>query len=129
MNPECHETAPAIASLVWWRRFPSVPRIVGVARHAAAKALTDWGVEEDDVASAALVISELVTNAVRHGRVPGRLVELRLQYDLEKAVTVEVSDASDHRPPTVTTRPAVADATSESGRGLLLVAALTDAWG
>jgi anti-sigma regulatory factor (Ser/Thr protein kinase) len=90
--------------------------------------LTGWGVDGDAVANTALVVSELVTNAVRHGHVRGRLVELRLVYDLEKAVTVEVSDAGDRRlPPTA---PCPADvALAESGRGLALVAAFSDAWG
>ncbi|HWM39521.1 MAG TPA: ATP-binding protein, partial [Streptomyces sp.] len=103
--------------LVWWRRFPSVPRTVTVARHAAVHAVTGWGIEEVGVADVALVVSELVTNAVRHGRVPGRLVELRLVYDLEKAVTVEVSDAADQCPDTSAPDPAAVDGFAESGRG------------
>jgi len=129
MNSESHETAPALASLVWWRRFPSVPRSVTAARHATSTVLTEWGIEGGGVANTALVVSELVTNAVRHSRVPGRLVELRLEFDLEKAVTVEVSDAGDGRPSVVARCPAEADALAESGRGLALVAAFADTWG
>lgn len=129
MNSESHETAPALASLIWWRRFPSVPRIVPAARHAAAHALTHWGVAGSEVEDAALVVSELVTNAVRHGRVPGRLVELRLVYDLEKSVTVEVSDTGDGRPSPDAAPPAAVPASAESGRGLPLVAALAAEWG
>lgn len=65
---------------------------------------------------------------LRHGHVRGRLVELRLVYDLEKAVTVEVSDAGDHRPPSTAPRPADVGL-AESGRGLALVEAFADAWG
>ncbi|MFC4493952.1 ATP-binding protein [Streptomyces ovatisporus] len=128
MNSESDETAPALASVVWWRRFPSVPRTVAAARHAARAALTDWGIGGCGAADSALVVSELVTNAVRHGHVPGRLVELRLTYDLEKAVTVEVSDAGDGRPHPAAARPADI-VLAESGRGLALVAAFADAWG
>lgn len=129
MNSEKPETAPALASLVWWRRFPSVPHSVAAARHATARALTEWGVDEGGVADASLVVSELVTNAVRHGHVPGRLAELRLEFDLEKAVTVEVSDAGDRHPPRTSVGTAEVEALAESGRGLTLVAALADAWG
>lgn len=89
--------------------------------------LAEWGVGEDDLASAELVVSELVTNSVQHGRVPGRLVELRLAYDLAKTVSVEVSDAGDHRPPA--TAPDDPGDLPESGRGLALVTAFADAWG
>ncbi|SCK34284.1 Anti-sigma regulatory factor (Ser/Thr protein kinase) [Streptomyces sp. WMMB 322] len=117
-----------LASLVWWRRFPSTSSTVTVARRATRTALTGWGLDGDAVSDAALVVSELVTNAVRHGHVRGRLVELRLVYDLEKTVTVEVSDAGDGQPPPTAGRAADV-ALAESGRGLALVAAFADAWG
>ncbi|OEU85839.1 hypothetical protein DB35_12005 [Streptomyces abyssalis] len=129
MNSESYEgTSPALSSLVWWRRFPSTPRTVTAARRATRAALAGWGVEGEGVANAALVVSELVTNAVRHGHVPGRLVELRITYDLEKTVTVEVSDAGDGRPPLAGVGPAET-ALAESGRGLALVEGFADAWG
>ncbi len=129
MNPDSHRkaAAPAIASLVWWRRYPSTPRSVAVTRHHTSHALADWGIAEADLATAELVVSELVTNAVRHGLVPGRLVEVRMTYDLAKTVEIEVSDANDRRPPA--TLPGDPGDSSESGRGLALVAAFTDAWG
>lgn len=99
-----------------------------MARRAAARMLAEWRVEETGTADAALVVSELVTNAVRHGQVPGRLVELRLEYDLEKAVLVEVSDAGDGRPPSRGVRQ-IDLPFAETGRGLALVAAFADAWG
>lgn len=129
MNAESHTSTAHIASLVWWERFPATPRSVARARRAVSGALGEWGVGQADVATAALVVSELVTNAVRHGLVPGRLVELRLTYDLGKAVNVEVSDAGDGRPPTGTAAPPLPDDDAESGRGLALVAAFADAWG
>lgn len=90
--------------------------------------LAEQGLREADRATAELVVSELVTNAVRHGCVPGRLVALRLVYDLEKTVTIEVSDAGDRRPPAAPSGDR-RDDLSESGRGLTLVAAFADAWG
>ncbi|SCK36139.1 Anti-sigma regulatory factor (Ser/Thr protein kinase) [Streptomyces sp. WMMB 714] len=132
MNQESHENAPSLSSLVWWRRFPSVPRSVALARRAVTDGLRALGVAESGVQDVALVVSELVTNAVRHGLVPGRLVEVRLEYDLEKAVTVEVSDAGDHRPPPAAPPlPCAVEPTAltESGRGLALVAAFAAEWG
>lgn len=127
MNPESHKTDPALAALVWWRRYPSTPRSVTAARHAVSHVLAEQGVGEADRGTAEVVVSELVTNAVRHGRVPGRLVELRMTYDLEKTLTVEVSDAGDRRPPA--SPPDGPSDLAESGRGLALVAAFAHAWG
>lgn len=128
MNPENYEAAPALASVVWWRRFPSVTGSAPAARRATHAALAGWGVEGCGVGHSALVVSELMTNAVRHGHVPGRLVELRLTYDREKALTVEVSDAGDGRPPPEAGH-TVDVGLAESGRGLTLVAAFAEAWG
>lgn len=129
MNAESAESeAPDSGALVWRRRCPAVPRTVAVLRHAAQRALRDWGVEDEDAGTVALVVSELVTNSVRHGRVPGRLVALGLTYDRDKTVTVEVADASDeHRPRAGA--PATAGELVECGRGLTLVAAFADEWG
>jgi anti-sigma regulatory factor (Ser/Thr protein kinase) len=126
MNSESDD--PDSAPLSWRRVFPSVPRMVPVARRSAGKELSAWGVAPDDAADVVLVVSELVTNAVRHGRVRGRLVELRMTCDDEKAVTVEVSDAGDRYPP-VAQEPSPQGRLEESGRGLTLVAALATEWG
>ncbi len=99
-----------------------------MARRAAARVLSEWCVEDAGVSDVALVVSELVTNAVRHGHVPGRLVELRLEYDLEKTVLVEVSDAGDGRPPSRGVRQ-IDLPFAETGRGLALVTAFADSWG
>jgi anti-sigma regulatory factor (Ser/Thr protein kinase) len=90
--------------------------------------LAEWSVSADACGTIALIVSELSTNAVRHGRVPGRLFEVVLVYDGEKSVEIEVSDASRRRPvlPVLPGPPPALD--SESGRGLPLVAALSDAW-
>jgi anti-sigma regulatory factor (Ser/Thr protein kinase) len=66
-----------------------------------------------------LVVSELVTNAIRYGRPP---IELRLIHD--RTLICEVSDGS-------TTAPHLRRARTfdEGGRGLLLVAQLTQGWG
>ncbi|MEV6753118.1 ATP-binding protein [Streptomyces sp. NPDC051214] len=71
-------------------------------------------------------MAELAANAVTHGRVPGRDFELRLTFG-ESALRVEVDDTRGECGPALALQVAPTDA--ESGRGLLLVAALADAWG
>ncbi|MFD5654970.1 ATP-binding protein [Streptomyces sp. NPDC127039] len=75
-----------------------------------------------DVADAAeLALTELVANVVRH--VPGR--RGRVCFLLRPGgVRVEVADGCPELPV-----PAAADALGEGGRGLVIVAAVTDRWG
>lgn len=108
----------------WRLRFAPTPRNVVEARRGARCVLRSWAVPVDARETIELVVSELATNAVRHGRVPGRYFEVAMTYDGEKAVDVEVSDASPHRPVALDPGP---EATS--GRGLLLVAAPAESWG
>ncbi len=71
-------------------------------------------------------MAELAANAVVHGWVPGRDFRLTLLAS-ETLLRVEVTDARGERLPVA---PAEADDFSaESGRGLLLVAALAERWG
>ncbi|MBD0842865.1 ATP-binding protein [Streptomyces sp. TRM68416] len=99
-------------------------RSVPAARRFAAWSLTCWGLAEwsraDDVS---LCVSELATNAVRHGAPPGRGFLLRVRYDGD-VVRVEVHDSGDGWPYVG----AGAD-DGEGGRGLFLVDALADKWG
>ncbi|WP_030612765.1 ATP-binding protein [Streptomyces sclerotialus] len=118
MNAQSHPGHP------WRRTFTSVPRSVGAARRAVRGALLAHGVAPDTADTVVLVVSELAANAVRHGRVPGRLFEVRIGLDGEKEITVEVSDAGETYPVL-----GEADAEAETGRGLVLVAALAAAWG
>jgi anti-sigma regulatory factor (Ser/Thr protein kinase) len=73
------------------------------------------------VDDAQLLISELLTNALRYGE--GGEIEFRLAIT-SRGLLVAVNDGSAHRP-----RLNVADATDETGRGLYLVAAFADDWG
>lgn len=104
------------------RRWTRHPRCVGLARTELQQALCRWGlgVIED---SALLILSELVTNAVVHARVPReRQIETRFERE-DKGVRIEVHDASDEQPILC---PQTAD--SERGRGLTLVEAMADEW-
>ncbi|MFE5121379.1 ATP-binding protein [Streptomyces sp. NPDC056669] len=104
------------------RRWTRHPRCVALARADLRKALAGWGliaVEE----AALLVLSELITNAVRHARVPGRQIETRYLHQGDK-VRIEVHDAADQLPKLRTPTPE-----SVRGRGLVLVETLADQWG
>ncbi|MEV7617452.1 SpoIIE family protein phosphatase [Streptomyces sp. NPDC089799] len=92
---------------------------VGRARAAAAAQVRAWGLD-DLVFTTELVVSELVTNAIRHAA-PGP-VKLRLIRD--QTLICEVSD-SGHTTPHM--RTAAGD--DEGGRGLFLVAQTTQQWG
>ncbi|MCI3270666.1 ATP-binding SpoIIE family protein phosphatase [Streptomyces cylindrosporus] len=94
------------------------PSVVSWARSRVSGQLTVWGREELDF-TAALVVSELVTNAIRYGRPP---IRLRLIHD--GTLTCEVSDAGSTTPHLRRAR--VFD---EGGRGLLLVAQFAQRWG
>jgi anti-sigma regulatory factor (Ser/Thr protein kinase) len=102
--------------------YPRNRRSVPSARRFTAWSLTYWGLADweraDDVL---LCVSELATNALVHGVPPGRGFLLRIRYDGD-VLRVEVHDSG----PGV---PRIADAADEGGRGLLLVAALSDKWG
>lgn len=69
---------------------------------------------------AMLLITELVTNSIKHGGPP---ILLAVECD-EHSLTVRVRDGSTDLP-----RPRVASADDEDSRGLTLVELLSDAWG
>jgi two-component sensor histidine kinase len=96
---------------------------VAEARHGAQLVLATWSIPEDTADTIALILTELAANAVRHARTPGRTFDVSLTYDGEKAVEVEVADGSPCRPVVKSFDPE-----STSGRGLLLVEALAEAW-
>jgi anti-sigma regulatory factor (Ser/Thr protein kinase) len=75
----------------------------------------------------AAIVAELAANAVTHGRVPGRDLELRVVLTAGQAIRIEVSDARDERRPLASLAAPEPDA--EAGRGLLVVAALASRWG
>ncbi|MGW0948020.1 SpoIIE family protein phosphatase [Streptomyces sp. NPDC002623] len=104
-------------SLASWE-FPSDPAVVADARRHARDRLTMWGLE-DAAFITELVVSELVTNAIRHATGP---IHLRLIKD--QTLTCEVSDGS-----TISPHLRRARLHDEGGRGLLLVAQLTERWG
>jgi anti-sigma regulatory factor (Ser/Thr protein kinase) len=98
---------------------PSDPEHVARARTLTTGQLGAW--QLDDLSyTTELVVSELVTNAIRYGGSP---IQLRLIRDTTMLIC-EVSDGSSTAPHLRRAR--VFD---EGGRGLLLVAQLTQRWG
>ena len=98
--------------------IPADPEYVARARELTTRQLEAWQLEEASFITE-LVVSELVTNAIRYGSPP---IQLRLIRD--SMLICEVSDGSNTAPHLHRAR--VFD---EGGRGLLLVAQLTQRWG
>ncbi|KOG46823.1 SpoIIE family protein phosphatase [Streptomyces decoyicus] len=94
------------------------PAVVGSARALAGRQLSEWGLDEL-LFTTELIVSELVTNAIRHGTGP-----ITLRLIRQDALICEVSDASSTSP-----RLRHARTTDEGGRGLFIVAQLTRRWG
>lgn len=94
-----------------------------IARKTVTEFLTRHGLARlcDD---AALLTSELVTNAVSHARNPKGEIQVR-GYISERVVRLEVVDDDVQSAPL----PRQANAQDEHGRGMELVAKLADNWG
>jgi anti-sigma regulatory factor (Ser/Thr protein kinase) len=97
------------------------PSHVGLARRLVSAHLIDWKINGETGEVTVLLVSELVTNAMRHGGAPIRLVA----DTTLSGVRVEVYDGnSDAFPAVRNIRP-----DAPGGRGLRLVEALADRWG
>jgi PAS domain S-box-containing protein len=103
--------------IVCWD-LPAEPAVVAEARARAARQLAAWGLEEITFTTE-LIVSELLTNAIRHAEPP-----IQLRMILDGALCCEVSDGSSTAP-----HLRRADRYDEDGRGLLLVAHLSERWG
>ena len=99
-------------------RLPPEPTSVGRAREHACDWLISRGLDEL-VDTTELLVSELVTNALRHGR-----GEIRLRLLHDRTVVCEVWDDAYAQP-----RQRRAQETDEGGRGLQLVSLLAERWG
>ncbi|WP_282694142.1 SpoIIE family protein phosphatase [Streptomyces sp. CC208A] len=98
--------------------LPREPRSVGRARELARDRLTAWGLDPL-VDTVELLVSELVTNALRYGE-----GEIRLRLLRDRTLVCEVWDAGLVQP-----RRRRAKDTDEGGRGLQLVGLLSASWG
>jgi transcriptional regulator with XRE-family HTH domain/anti-sigma regulatory factor (Ser/Thr protein kinase) len=101
------------------KRFPSTPLTPSLAR--AALTTTAVGIPIDDFNDAALLVSELVTNAVQHS--DSEWIDVDITLDAER-LRIEVSDQSPQPP-----RPRISAIDGEGGFGFALVAQLAQRWG
>jgi anti-sigma regulatory factor (Ser/Thr protein kinase) len=125
------DTGPADAILLLGRThaFPSQlartwhindrPETVSTARAQTRTQLGIWGVDDDTTYATEVIVSELVTNAIRYGTPP---IQLRLIKD--HRLTCEVHDANPAAP-----RRRHARTADEGGRGLFICAQIADTWG
>jgi ABC-type multidrug transport system ATPase subunit/anti-sigma regulatory factor (Ser/Thr protein kinase) len=97
---------------------PQDPAAVSAVRTEAMAQLGRWGLEDLEFTTE-LVLSELVTNAIRHAAGP-----IRVRLLLDRTLICEVADASSTAP-----HLRYAATTDEGGRGLFLVAQLGERWG
>ncbi|MFG2661638.1 ATP-binding protein [Streptomyces sp. NPDC048425] len=113
--------APRGRATAWDASWPLQRELTSAsrARHLVTAQLGDWGLDEL-VDTAELLVSELVTNALRHTQGPLRL-NLRLRHS---RLLCEVEDTE----PTGPVRNIV-DPDAEGGRGTELLDLLADAWG
>jgi Histidine kinase-like ATPase domain len=119
-SPRSNGDQPLVAS----RDLPPEVESPGIARNVTKATLVRWSLGEfyDD---AAVVVSELVTNAIRYGLRPGagyplRLVLVRYERQLVCMVTDPTDAAPAMREP---------DWVAETGRGLHIIEAISRAWG
>ncbi|WP_169749690.1 ATP-binding protein [Streptomyces aureocirculatus] len=123
MNSEITRT---VRSARTERRFcaqlPSTWRGARRARLLAAEQLRAWAQPHED---AEHIVAELAANAAVYGRVPARDFRLTLTRRADGVLRIEVADTRSDRLPVVREP----DEEAESGRGLVIVAALADRWG
>lgn len=106
-------------------RVSHEPSSVRRARHAVAVGLDEAGLLSIAYDDTLLVLSELVSNAVRHA-IPLPSGDLQVLWHLEREVVhLEVTDGGSTTRP----RPSVAALTALGGRGLGIVRAVSREWG
>ncbi|MET9253711.1 ATP-binding protein [Streptomyces sp. NPDC003717] len=110
---------------------PHGPAGVGQARHRMRDQLRSGGVTESVIDDAVLVLSELLSNACKHGRplgdVPAGDGSVRAAWRLDAGgrLLVEVTDGGGPTRPA----PSTPSVTARGGRGLNIITALSADWG
>ncbi|KKD09560.1 ATP-binding protein [Streptomyces sp. WM6386] len=121
------QEVPASSSMA----VPHGPAGVGKARHRMRSQLRTGGVSEAVIDDAVLILSELLSNACKHGRPLGDAlagdgdVRAAWRVDTGGRLTVEVTDGGGPTRPA----PATPSVTAHGGRGLNIITALSDDWG
>ncbi|NJP53105.1 ATP-binding protein [Streptomyces sp. SBST2-5] len=110
---------------------PHGPAGVGRARHRMRTQLREGGVPDPVIDDAVLILSELLSNACKHGRPLGDAqagdgdVRAAWRVDQQGRLVVEVTDGGGPTRPA----PSTPSVTAHGGRGLNIIAALADDWG
>ncbi|WP_367574217.1 ATP-binding protein [Streptomyces griseoaurantiacus] len=121
------QEVPASSSMA----VPHGPAGVGQARRRMRAQLRRGGVSEAVIDDAVLILSELLSNACRHGRPLGDALagdgDVRAAWRVEPSgrLTVEVTDGGGPTRPV----PATPSVTARGGRGLNIITALAQDWG
>ncbi|QNE76132.1 ATP-binding protein [Streptomyces finlayi] len=122
------QEVPASSSMA----VPHGPAGVGQARHRMREQLRSNGVADTVVDDAVLILSELLSNACRHGRPLGQHTDVgdgdvraAWRVDRTGGLTVEVTDGGGPTRPV----PATPSVTARGGRGLNIINSLAREWG
>ncbi|MCX4882012.1 MULTISPECIES: ATP-binding protein [unclassified Streptomyces] len=121
------QEVPASSSMA----VPHGPAGVGEARHRMREQLRTGGLPDAVIDDAVLILSELLSNACKHGRPLGDALagdgDVRAAWRVDPAgrLTVEVTDGGGPTRPA----PATPSVTAHGGRGLNIITALADDWG
>lgn len=108
------------------RQYPTQPASVALARTQVQEFLEGWGItvdDNEDAASAILVVSELATNAVLYGNAE-RPFSVKVELYGEDVVCISVRDSAQQAP----LRKAPTE-DQPGGRGLFMVSTLARNWG
>jgi anti-sigma regulatory factor (Ser/Thr protein kinase) len=120
---------PTAAVHTFTQLLSSTRRGARLARLLAAEQLRAWLVSPGVTERAEQIVAELAANAALHGRVSGRDFRLTLTLDTTAGLLrIAVIDARGEHLPSPPAQCGM-PLDTESGRGLLLVAALADRWG
>lgn len=110
------------SSWAWQMALPFNGQAPSLARQATREVLAGWRATHMEE-TAILLVSELVTNSVRHACTQGSMLALRLEI-VQTSLRIEIHDGDPRWP-----KPATMTGLDESGFGLVLVDALADKWG
>lgn len=122
MRPKQAAPTPALA-LAESVEFPADARSAGRARAFIGQFCGSAGLPGEIRRTASLLVSELVTNALVHGR-SGATVDV--SFDADRVLRVAVTDDDPTLLPEVDRQPRTS---AEGGRGLLIVSLLAARWG
>lgn len=120
--PRLMDLSPGTEALRYCFALPARPESVAGARLLTRTRLDEWLLDRDTHDAAVLIVSELVTNAVVHTASTRVVCELSRR---ERRLRIAVQDQG-HQPGGPRLSPGADD---EHGRGLLLVDAMSSAWG